>query len=203
MLDFEDFLGRARTRLLAEPAKSWNHSDDDMNEKARMIPAGVSPKQASVLVPIVVGAEPKVLLTLRHSGLSKHAGQIAFPGGRVDAGETVRDAALREAEEEVGLSRAHVDVLGYGDCYLTVTHYQVTPVVGLVREGFSLSRHAGEVEEIFEVPLTFLMDQANCQVQSREWQGRQRHYYVYQYGPRHIWGATAGMIRRLHERLYA
>jgi len=203
MLDFDDFLARAKTRLLAAPASGWNRSDDDMNEKVRMIPEGVTPRQAAVLVPIVMREEPSVLLTLRHGGLSRHAGQIAFPGGRVDDGEMIGDAALREAEEEIGLGRAHINVLGFGDNYLTVTHYQVTPVVALVTPGYNLSRQEDEVEEIFEVPLGFLMDEANRAIDARDWKGLPRRYYVYQFGERHIWGATAGMIKQLHDRLYA
>ena len=203
MLDFDDFLTRAKTRLLPTPASGWKRSDDDMNEKARLIPKGVTPRQAAVLVAIVKHKDPSVLLTLRHGGLSRHAGQIAFPGGRVDEGEMARDAALREAEEEIGLDRRQVAVLGYGDNYLTVTHYQVTPVVALVEPGFRLTRQENEVEEIFEVPLAFLMDQANRAIDARDWQGLARRYYIYQFGGRQIWGATAGIIKQFHDRLYA
>jgi 8-oxo-dGTP pyrophosphatase MutT (NUDIX family) len=199
-----DFLARAEAHLHKGPVQGWHGSDDDMNERARMIPEGVVPKPAAVLVPIVKRAEgPTVLLTQRHAGLAKHAGQIAFPGGRMDDGETAVDAALREAEEETGLARSFVSPLGFLDGFLTVTQYLVTPVVALVEEGFSLSPQPSEVDDIFEVPLSFLMDPANRQTQSREWKGLTRHFYVYPFGQRYIWGATAGMIKNLHDRLYA
>ena len=198
-----DFLGRAKAHLHAAPVSGWNGSDDDMNERARMIPEGVVPKSAAVLVPIVKRRDgPTVLLTQRHSGLAKHAGQIAFPGGRLDPGETAVEAALREAEEETGLARNFVAPLGYLDGFLTVTQYLVTPVVALVEEGFTLQPQPSEVDDIFEVPLAFLMNAANRQTQSREWKGLTRHFYVYPFGERYIWGATAGMIKNLHDRLY-
>lgn len=198
-----DFLVRAKVHLHAEPTSGWHGSDDDMNERARMIPEGVAPKLAAVLVPVVKRPSgPTVLLTQRHSGLAKHAGQVAFPGGRLDDGETAVDAALREAEEETGLFRSFVTPLGYLDGFLTVTQYLVTPVVALVEEGFTLQPQPSEVDDIFEVPLAFLMNAANRQTQSREWKGLTRHFYVYPFGERYIWGATAGMIKNLHDRLY-
>ena len=203
MFSFEDFLARTEARLLKEPAETWNRSDDDLNAKARMIPEGIKPKHAAVLVPIVLRDNPTVLLTQRHAGLSKHAGQIAFPGGRNDVGETPQQAALREAQEEVGLEPSHVQMLGYLPNYLTVTAYQVTPVVALVQPAFTLQLQRAEVDEAFEVPLSFLMNLENCKRQAREWQGVARQYYAYQFGDRHIWGATAGMIRSLHEQLYS
>jgi 8-oxo-dGTP pyrophosphatase MutT (NUDIX family) len=174
-----------------------------MNTKARMIPDGMKPKLAAVLVPIVCrGDDLSVLLTQRTAHLSKHAGQIAFPGGKRDDGETPLQAALREAQEETGLAADFVEPLGYLDGYLTVTGYLVNPVVALVRDGFTLQAEAGEVADIFEVPMSFLMNAANRETHSREWQGLTRHYYVYPFGERYIWGATAGMIKNLGDRLY-
>jgi 8-oxo-dGTP pyrophosphatase MutT (NUDIX family) len=198
-----DFLARANANLHSLPPSGWNGSDDDMNERVPLIPEGVVPKAAAVLVPIVKRPDgPTVLLTQRHSGLAKHAGQIAFPGGRMDEGETAIDAALRETEEETGLARSFVSPLGYLDGFLTVTQYLVTPVVALVEEGFALQPQPSEVDDIFEVPLAFLMNPGNRQTQSRDWKGLTRHFYVYPFGERYIWGATAGMIKNLHDRLY-
>ena len=200
---FEDFQLRAARHLLVEPPTGWNRSDDDMNKRARMIPDGVVTKPASVLIPIILRESgPSVMLTQRTAHLSSHAGQIAFPGGRQDDGETALAAALRETMEETGLESAYISPLGYLDGYLTITRYMVTPVVALVREGFDLQAHAHEVDDIFEVPLAFLMTPANCQTQSREYQGMVRHFYVYPHGERYIWGATAGMIKNLYDRLY-
>jgi mutator protein MutT len=201
-MNIEDFKLRAESGLLTEPPVGWNRSDDDMNDRARMIPDGVVTKPAAVLVPIILRAEPMVLLTQRHADLSKHAGQIAFPGGRVDAGETALQAALREATEEVGLDPQFVTPLGYLDGYLTITQYIVTPVVALVDAACSFTAQPQEVDDIFEVPLSFLMNPENRQTQSREWKGMTRYFYVYPHGERYIWGATAGMIKNLHDRLY-
>lgn len=203
MFSFDDFLARAEKRLLTEPPSGWNHSDDDMNERARMIPVGVKIKPAAVLIEIVERDEQMVILTKRQDHLAKHAGQIAFPGGGLDAGETVLAGALREADEEIGLSKGLVKPIGYLDGFLTVTQYVVNPVVALVSPLCELAPHVGEVAEIFEVPLAFLMDGANCQTHARDFNGQIRKFYVYPFGERYIWGATAGMIRNLHERLYA
>ncbi len=199
----DDFKARAAKHLLVEPPLDWNRSDDDMNERARMIPDGTVTKAASVLIPIILReAGPSVMLTQRTPHLTSHGGQIAFPGGRQDSGETALAAALREAMEEVGLAAEFISPLGYLDGYLTITRYMVTPVVALVREGFNLQAHAHEVDDIFEVPLSFLMNPQNRQTQSREWKGMVRHFYVYPHGERYIWGATAGMIKNLYDRLY-
>lgn len=194
----------AKRALRAAAPVTWDHSDDDMNVKARMIPEGVKPKAAAVLVGLVEREDGlQMLLTQRHAGLSKHAGQIAFPGGRIDPGETAMAAALREAEEETGLPPHHVEVLGYLDGYLTVTGYFVAPVVALLTDGFVTSPQPGEVDEVFEVPLSFLLDAANRETHMREWNGLTRRYYAYPYGERYIWGATAGMIKNLGDRLHA
>jgi len=158
---------------------------------------------AAVLFPIVLrDAPPTVLLTQRTSHLRDHAGQVSFPGGRVE----VEDAspihtALRETEEEIGMSPDRVEVLGYLPEYRTSTGFRVTPVVGLVRPPFTLRPDPFEVAEVFEVPLSFLLDPANRQRHSREWRGRLRHYFAMPYGDYFIWGATAGMIVSLAERL--
>lgn len=198
----QDFRDLAVSRLRPAAPHTWDHSDDDMNQKSQMIPEGVAPKAAAVLVGVVEQADGlHVLLTLRHADLKKHAGQIAFPGGRIDDGETPLAAALRETHEETGIDPGFVEPLGYLDGYLTVTAFFVTPVVALLRPGFSLTPQADEVEDIFNVPLSFLLDVKNRQTHSREWNGMSRQYYAYHFGERYIWGATAGMIKNLGERL--
>jgi 8-oxo-dGTP pyrophosphatase MutT (NUDIX family) len=200
-----DIRARAVRGLLHDVAVAPSRGDDDMNEFAPMIAVGVTPKPAAVLVPIVLReSEPTLLLTQRHDQLSSHAGQIAFPGGRVDAGDQdAVDAALREAEEETGLSRSFVEPIGFLDTYMTVTSYHVVPVVALVRPGFVVAQQASEVSAVFEVPFRFLMTPENHETQSRDWQGKQRFYYAMPFEDRYIWGATAGMIRNLYDRLYA
>ncbi len=137
------FCRRASLVLRQDAPVTWDLSDDEMNSKAKMIPEGIVPKPAAVLVGVLENAGPSVLLTQRHSNLSKHAGQIAFPGGRLDAGETPLQAALREAEEETGLNRRFVEPLGYLDGYLTVTGYFVVPVVARILSGYTLHAASG------------------------------------------------------------
>ncbi len=159
-------------------------------------------RPAAVLVPIVLHeAEATVLLTQRTDHLHHHAGQVSFPGGRVEKQDAnVIETALRETEEEIGLGRGHVEIAGYLDDYETGTGFRVTPVVGFVRPGFRLTLDAFEVAEAFEVPFGFLMDPENHQQQSGFWNGRERRYHAMPYGDYYIWGATAGMLMNLYRR---
>ncbi len=184
-----------RRGLLPEPSSELKVLEDGANEAA--------PKPAAVLFPIVRRAQGHtVLLTQRTDHLHNHAGQISFPGGRVDAGDVSPQAtALRETEEEIGLDRRHVEIFGYLPQYHTGTGFVVTPVVGLLTPPFDLRPDPFEVAEIFEVPLSFLLDPANHQRHSIFLRGALRHYYAMPYGRHFIWGATAGMIRSLSERL--
>lgn len=158
---------------------------------------------AAVLFPIVVrDSGHTVLLTQRTAHLRDHAGQVSFPGGRVEADDASPvHTALRETEEEIGLSRDRVDVLGFLPEYRTGTGFRITPVVGLVHPPFDLAPDPFEVAEIFEVPLAYLLDPANHQRHSLHYRGALRHYFAMPYGGYFIWGATAGMIRSLSARL--
>ena len=157
-------------------------------------------RAASVLMPLVDRkGGVTVLLTQRTDDMPSHAGQIAFPGGRRQAEDVDAVAtALRETEEEVGLDRSFVDVLGMVDHYRTGTSYEITPVVGIVTPGFTLKADPREVADVFEVPLDHFLDERNHRIDSRVWQGRERRYYAMPYGERYIWGATAGMLKNLH-----
>ena len=160
------------------------------------------PIPAAVLVAVVERLRPGVILTTRPETMRKHAGQISFPGGRIDPGDDGPiDAALREAEEEIALPREAVEVIGIADRYRTVTGFEVTPVVGIVPPGLSLTPHPGEVVDVFEAPLDYLLDPAHQQMRSAYWRGRERHYYEIEWEGRRIWGATAAMIVNLSRRL--
>jgi 8-oxo-dGTP pyrophosphatase MutT (NUDIX family) len=157
-----------------------------------------------VIAPIVARGEGlSVLLTLRASHLRMHSGQIAFPGGKIDHGESARETALREAREEIGLAERYVEPLGWLDPYLTGTGYRIAPLVALIDPAFTLRVNAHEVAEVFETPFAFLMNPANHRLEEREWRGRMRKFYAMPYGERYIWGATAGMLRNLYERLFS
>ncbi len=158
---------------------------------------------AAVLVPLVMRESgATLLLTQRTDRLKDHAGQVSFPGGRVEAGDdTPAATALRETEEEIGLEASYIEIVGELDPYETRTGFRVTPVVGLVEPGFSLTLDEFEVAEVFEVPLSFVLDPANHERRSLVWRGAERQFYVVPYGARYIWGATAGMIVNLYSRL--
>ncbi|MDP4824182.1 MAG: CoA pyrophosphatase [Aestuariivirgaceae bacterium] len=205
MIATDEFLDRLTRALLPEPPLGTSRGDDDLNPEHLWARPDAPPRAAAVLVPLVAHeAGMNVLLTLRTPHLSSHAGQIAFPGGKIDEadGGPVA-AALREAEEETGLLPSFVKPLGFLDGYLTSTHYHVTPVVGLVQPGFVLRPEPSEVEAVFEVPLSFLMDPANTVKHSSVWENRERFYYAMPFGNRYIWGATAGMLKNLRDRMLA
>lgn len=196
--------------LLAEAMRARFASPPAWEPEVRMEPrfSGRVPVQAAVLVPIVQREQPTVLLTQRTSHLANHSGQIAFPGGKVDDVDAdAIAAALREADEEVGLAAEFVQVLGTLPVYTTGSAFIVTPVVALVRPGFVLAPNAGEVADVFEVPLAFLMNPANHRRHMLTVDGLQRHWFSmpYQAGDteRFIWGATAGMLRNFYRFMAA
>lgn len=201
---------RAAKHLRREPPgflepRSDLKGDHALNPSSWASLPEAQPRHAAVLVPIVEHEDGAcVLLTERASGLRNHSGQIAFPGGRMDPeDETAIDTALREAEEEIGLPRSYVKPLGYLDAYLSSSNYFVLPVVALVRPGAPLLPNPEEVADVFEVPLSFLMDEANHELHARHWRGALRQYYAMPFGRRYIWGVTAGILRNMYERLYA
>ena len=194
---------RINTTAIGEALRipSGASSDFDLNPDAR--PTAGSLRAASVLVPLVArGAGLRLILTRRAALLKHHPGQVAFPGGKQDPTDpSPLAAALREAREEIGLDPGTVEILGALDPHETVTGFTVSPFVGLVAPGFRPVIDRSEVDEVFEVPLDFALDPASYQVQSRAWQGRERHYYVLPWGPHYIWGATARMLRSLADRM--
>jgi 8-oxo-dGTP pyrophosphatase MutT (NUDIX family) len=190
-------LDELRRRLTQRSAPAMSvYGDDGAGREAAALTA------ASVLVPIVAHDELSVVFTRRTSHLRHHSGQISFPGGRAEPEDpTPEFTALRETEEELGLARERVEVLARLPEYCTRTGFCVTPVVGLLAPPLVLSPDRREVEEVFEVPLGFLLDPRNHQRHTREYQGQMVGYFVIQYGERHIWGATAGMIVNLYRML--
>ena len=194
-----ELLDRVARALSAPSAGS---SDFDLNPDVHL-PPGRKLRPAAVLLPLVrTGDEVSVILTKRSSALIHHPGQIAFPGGKVDAADDGPvAAALREASEEIGLKPENVKVLGELSPHETVTRFNVTPVLGLVLEPFEIVPEQGEVEEVFTVPLAHVTDIKNFQIQSRLWQGENRFYYTVPYGPYYIWGATARILHGLAERM--
>lgn len=180
------------------------HGDHSLNAWTISADVLATARAAAVLIGLVErGDGLHVLLTQRTSTLRDHAGQIAFPGGKIDAGDaSPAAAALREAEEEVGLAAGAVTVLGYLDPYLTRTGFRIIPVIARITPPLALALNPAEVVDAFEVPFAFLMNEANHQLKQREWKGSPRHFYAIQYRERSIWGITAGILRILYEKLY-
>ena len=205
-----EFFARARARLRFEIPPSLNDasvipvSGDPGNDRMLQIIAQERPiRPAAVLIPIVDHAEPTVLLTQRAAHLNDHAGQISFPGGKIDATDaSPLDAALREAEEEIGLAREFIDPIGYLDLYATGFGFRILPTLARIKPGFKLRINETEVDDAFEVPLAFLMNPANHRLHAKEFRGMERHYYAMPFAERYIWGATAGILRVLYERIY-
>ena len=205
-----EFYDRVRARLnfdvpqgLIDPNIIPESGDPGTGRMLEIIAREQPVRPAAVLIPVVDHQEPTVLLTQRSPNLSEHAGQIAFPGGKIDAIDaSPRDAALREAWEEVGLDRSFIDPIGYLGGYGTGFGFRILPTVARVKPGFKLTINHSEVVDAFEVPLAFLMNPANHQIHSKDFRGMERSYYAMPYAERYIWGATAGILRVLYERIY-
>jgi 8-oxo-dGTP pyrophosphatase MutT (NUDIX family) len=204
------FFSRVRERLDFAVPPGLNDAavipatGDAGNDRMLQIVAQEMPiRPAAVLIGVVAHREPTVILTQRAAHLNDHAGQISFPGGKIDASDaTPMEAALREAEEEIGLDREFVEPIGYLDLYGTGFGFRILPTVARVTPGFDLTINENEVDNAFEVPLSFLMDPTNHQIHSKEFRGIARSYYAMPFAERYIWGATAGILRVLYERIY-
>lgn len=204
-----EFFRRAEARLRFDVPPALSDvsiippSGDHGTDRMLQIVAEERPiRPAAVLIGIVMHAEPTVLLTQRAAHLNDHAGQISFPGGKIDAGDaSPLETALREADEEIGLDRAFIDPIGYLDVYATGFGFRILPTVARVRPGFALRVNPDEVDEAFEIPLAFLMNPVNHQRHSKEWRGIMRSYYAMPFADRYVWGATAGILRVLYERI--
>jgi 8-oxo-dGTP pyrophosphatase MutT (NUDIX family) len=206
----KDFFDRVRRRLsldvpdaLHDPTAPAVRGDLDLNPETWKKAGVAAVKPAAVLIPVVDRPTPTVILTTRTDDLPSHAGQIAFPGGKIDVGDaSPAGAAVREAEEELGLSPGLVEPLGYLDLYLTFSGFRILPTVARVAPGLVLTPNSREVADVFEVPLAYLMAPENHLLKSRDWKGIIRHYYEIPYHDRYIWGVTAGILRNLYERIY-
>ena len=193
-------LHREPSERIFDPRRDGSLGDHQLGIEVAEIPV----RMAAVLVGIVMRPELTVLLTQRPDHMRSHAGQISCPGGKIEEDDaSPQHAALREAREEIGLPHDLVEPLGYLDSYRTSTGFHVMPLVALVTPDFTIRPDPAEVSDVFEVPLSFLMDPANHRRDSRPWKGGRRSFYAMPYGERYIWGATAGMLRNMQERLFA
>lgn len=205
-----DFFARAKAKLsfdvpaaLHDLTATAVRGDIDLDPDMWIRAGVVASRPAAVLVGIVDRPIPTVLLTRRTSGLANHAGQIAFPGGKIEPDdETPLAGAVREAHEEVGLTSGMIEPLGYLDLYLTFSGFRILPSVARISRDYEMMLNPGEVDDAFEVPLEFLMTPDNHRRETRENRGVTRHYYAMPFEERYIWGVTAGIIRNLYERIY-
>ena len=206
----DDFFARARSRLTLDVPPALNdltaqatRGDLDLDPSVWERAGVAATRPAAVLVAVIDRAEPTVLLTQRNANLASHAGQIAFPGGAIDpVDRSPVAAALREAQEEIGLDPGLVDPIGHLDLYLTFSGFRILPTVARVDPAYRIVLNRTEVDEAFEVPLAFLMNPLNHQIHSKEFRGMERFYYAMPYGGHYIWGATAGILRLLYERIF-
>ncbi|MDQ1186635.1 NUDIX hydrolase [Agrobacterium larrymoorei] len=188
-----------------EDREARDIGDHILNPSVRLSGDGIRLKDAAVLVPVIdYGDDARVIFTQRTKTLRNHSGQISFPGGGIDAQDrSPEEAALRETEEEIGMSRRFIETVGRMPDYISGTGFRIKPVLAVVRPGFTLTPNPAEVDEVFEVPLSFLMNPANHSRGSRMFQGRERFFYEMPYGERYIWGITAGIVRSIYERFYS
>ncbi len=211
LLSADEFFAAARMRLsfdvpqaLANPDITPRLADQDADPAVVAAIAAMRPvRTAAVLVPVVERREPTVLFTQRTSRLADHPGEIAFAGGKIDTFDaSPAAAALREAEEEIGLDRRFIEPIGYLDVHAVPTGYRILPTLARIREGFSLHFNPGEVSGVFEVPLAFLMTPRNYTRERADWNGLPTSVYAIRFNEHDIWGVTAGILRNLRERIY-
>lgn len=199
----DDFRERVRSHLPPHPDQDFgdHHLNPEYSEMVRKN----ATSDAAVLIGVTgIAAEPMVILTQRSPHLRTHSGQVAFPGGRIDPGDASPEAAaIRECQEETGIGPEHVETIGRLPDYHSGSGFRIVPVLAVITEGYTVVPNPAEVDEVFEVPLGFLMDEVNHRRGSKRWKGARRHFYEMPYGDRYIWGVTAGIIRMMYERLYA
>lgn len=198
-----DPLAALRSVLLEAPSREIGHDDYDLHPELRP-PTQVAAVEAAVLLPIVMRADPTILFTQRTQTLARHSGQVSFPGGRSEASDlSPVETALRETMEETGIAPAFVSVAGHLPRYRTGTGFDISPVVGVLSDGFTLAPNPQEVAETFEAPLSFFLNPANRRRETRIWGGRERSFYVFAPDGRIIWGATAAILVDFAARLTA
>ncbi len=192
------------SRISTESEVPAGRSDFELNPEMKILDVSERKQPAAVLIPVIEHEnKASILFTQRADEMPTHAGQISFPGGKMDASDSnVAETALREAREEIGLEAEFIDSIGFLDDYITSTGYRISPLVAVIRQGYSITPDQSEVADVFDVPLSFLMNAQNHEMHTREWRGTQRKFYAMPYETRFIWGATAGMLRNLYDWLY-